>query len=54
VFVAEATIKLIAFGGTYFQSAWNLFDFFVVCSSIIDITLGLMNQKTISFLRIGP
>jgi hypothetical protein len=54
VFVAEAALKLVAFGVTYFYSSWNIFDFFVVCSSLIDISMGLLNARTISFLRIGP
>lgn len=54
VFIFEAVCKLIAFGFTYFQSSWNLFDCFVVSASILDILLSQMNMKTSSFLKIGP
>lgn len=37
IFLVEAIFKLIAFGKTYFLNSWNQFDFFVVCSSIIDL-----------------
>lgn len=32
-------IKLLAFGKAYFYSAWNILDFIVVLSSILDIVL---------------
>jgi len=54
IFIAEATLKLIAFGRSYFKSSWNNFDFIVVCFSIFDIVLGLMDSKSLAFLRVGP
>ena len=39
VFIAEAVLKLIAFGWNYFGTSWNKFDFFVVIASIMDIAL---------------
>jgi len=54
VFIVEALLKFIAFGFSYFRDSWNLFDFFVVCSSLIDITLSFMDAATISFLKVGP
>jgi hypothetical protein len=35
----EFTLKIFAFGKAYFLSGWNLFDFFVVMASILDIIL---------------
>jgi hypothetical protein len=32
-------LKLLAFGKAYFLSGWNIFDFFVVMASILDIIL---------------
>ncbi len=40
IFIFEAVCKLIAFGFTYFQDAWNLFDCFVVSASIFDFLLS--------------
>ena len=42
VFLIEAIFKMIAFGWTYFDTPFNKFDFFVVCSSILDVLLDVM------------
>lgn len=34
IFVAEAIIKLTAFGCRYFKDKWNVFDFLIVAISI--------------------
>lgn len=39
IFIVEACLKIFAFRLSYFQTSWNKFDFFVVVSSILDITL---------------
>jgi hypothetical protein len=39
-FILEACLKLVAFGRSYFNNAWNKFDFFVVVSSILDIIMA--------------
>jgi len=54
VFTLEAILKLIAFGGRYFKSTWNKFDFFVVVSSLMDIGLSFMSESNAKFLRVGP
>ncbi len=40
VFALECILKLIAFGSSYFHNSWNIFDFFVVFSSGIDIVMN--------------
>ena len=53
IFTLESIFKIIGFGFTrYFNKKWNRFDFFVVCASIVDITItyGSANQ-TSSILR---
>lgn len=51
IFILEATLKITALGyKTYFYSVWNRFDFFVVCSSVLDICLKLSNTANIQFL----
>jgi len=42
IFIVEASLKLFAYGRSYFDTAWNRFDFFVVVSSIFDVGLQLM------------
>ena len=42
IFFVEACLKLIAYGKSYFDTAWNRFDFFVVISSLIDVGLALV------------
>jgi hypothetical protein len=43
VFIVEAALKIIAFGGSYLKNSWNKFDFFVVISSIFDVVLGQLD-----------
>lgn len=38
--MGEMVLKLFAFGKAYFYSGWNIFDFFVVMASILDIVLS--------------
>ncbi len=40
VFIVEAILKLIAFGFSYFKNSWNVFDFCVVISSLLDIAMA--------------
>jgi hypothetical protein len=47
IFIIEASLKIIAFGGSYLKNSWNKFDFFVVISSIFDIVLGALDQEAI-------
>jgi hypothetical protein len=47
VFIIEASLKIIAFGGSYLKNSWNKFDFFVVISSIFEIVLGALDQEAI-------
>lgn len=54
VFVCEATLKLIAFGLTYFKNSWNLFDFCIVMASLVDISMNFMNAATMKVLKVGP
>mmetsp|Transcript_8574 Transcript_8574/g.25632 ORF Transcript_8574/g.25632 Transcript_8574/m.25632 type:complete len:1547 (-) Transcript_8574:159-4799(-) len=39
LFVVEAIIKLIGLGKHYFESNWNIFDFFVTVASLIDVIM---------------
>ena len=53
VFFFEFLFKFVAFGWTYFQIGWNIFDFSVVCASLFEIVLDRMGSG-LKFLRMGP
>jgi hypothetical protein len=40
IFALECVLKIIGNGWGYFIPTWNKFDFFVVCSSFIDIVMA--------------
>ena len=54
VFTLEASLKLVGHGLSYFTPTWHKFDFFVVCSSYIDIIMGQLSATSLKFLRVGP
>lgn len=54
VFIVEAVFKIIAYGWSYFDTAWNRFDFFIVLSSIFDMSLELVDLEASPFLRDLP
>ena len=54
IFIIEAGLKIIAFGGSYLKNSWNKFDFFVVISSIFDVMLGQLDAEAMEFLTFGP
>ena len=54
VFLLECILKLIAYGKTYFSNNWQVFDFCVVFTSMLDILMGFLNAGSLRFLRIGP
>lgn len=56
IFICELLLKLSVFRLNYFLSGWNVFDFFVVSASVLDIILqfsGASNEGT-SALSILP
>jgi len=54
IFLVEAILKIIAYGWSYFGTAWNKFDFFVVCSSLLDIVMDQMDAEDMQTLAVGP
>lgn len=57
IFLVEAILKFIAFGMTYFNNAWNKFDFFVVSASIMDVFLDVILKDGVpagGFLSVAP
>jgi len=53
VFCFEAVLKLMVYRATYFQTAWNKFDFFVVCASLFDLSLEFVDTEDMKDLPIG-
>lgn len=53
-FIFEAVIKIISLGlffdsGSYLRNSWNILDFFIVVTSILDMALGEIN---VSYLKV--
>ena len=53
VFLAECIFKLLVYRKSYFQTAWNKFDFFVVCASLFDLALEFVDTESMKDLPIG-
>lgn len=56
LFIIEMTIKIIAQGfvmdkGSYLRESWNRLDFFIVMSSIIDMSASGLDLPIIKLLR---
>mmetsp|Transcript_43521 Transcript_43521/g.105631 ORF Transcript_43521/g.105631 Transcript_43521/m.105631 type:complete len:2203 (+) Transcript_43521:102-6710(+) len=49
IFLAEMFIKLGAYQWNYFKQGWNIFDFFLVCSSVLDVSIELAASGSPSF-----
>ncbi|KRX08852.1 hypothetical protein PPERSA_08956 [Pseudocohnilembus persalinus] len=57
VFIVECVVKIISFGlilddGSYLQDNWNRLDFFIVASSIIDMSFESVDLPVIKILRL--
>lgn len=54
VFIIEASLKLTAFGTSYFENGWNKFDFFVVTASILDISTDIIGTSSLQGIAFMP
>lgn len=52
IFVAELLLKLFAYGGRFFRSGWNIFDFVIVGVSLIPGNGGLSVLRALRILRV--
>lgn len=52
VFVAELVVKLYAFGGRFFRTGWNVFDFAVVGIALLPAAGSLSVLRALRVLRI--
>lgn len=56
-FLIEMLIKLVSIGlvmdeGSYLRDEWNTLDFFIVCSSILDMSLTKTDLQFVKVMRI--
>ncbi len=52
IFVAELTVKLVAYGWRFFLAPWNIFDFLVVSVSFAPSGGGLSVLRALRILRV--
>ena len=52
IFVIELLLKLVAHGGRFFRSGWNLFDFVVVGIALVPAAQGLSVLRALRILRV--
>lgn len=52
VFVIEISIKLFAFGGRFFRSGWNVFDFTIVAIALLPTSGPLEVLRVLRILRV--
>jgi len=56
LFITECLMKMVSSGfligdTAYLKSSWNKLDFFIVCTSILDMLLSGVNLSIIKLLR---
>jgi len=52
IFVAELTLKLIAYGPRFFRNGWNIFDFIIVGISLAPAGQGFSALRALRILRV--
>ncbi|MCY4150640.1 MAG: ion transporter [Aestuariivita sp.] len=52
IFVIEILLKLVAFGGSFFRSGWNIFDFIIVGIALVPSGQGLSVLRAMRILRV--
>lgn len=55
-FIGEAVLKIVSMGfaigpGTYLKDSWNILDFIIVLSSILNWLISAFSTESFSFLR---
>lgn len=50
-FIAEITIKIIAYGKDFFRSSWNLFDFFIIVFTALPFWGNISILRAFRILR---
>ena len=52
IFVVEILLKLVAYGGRFFRSGWNLFDFAIVGVSLVPGAQAFTVLRALRILRV--
>ncbi|MEB3417033.1 ion transporter [Salipiger marinus] len=52
IFVVELAAKILARGGAFFRSGWNIFDFVIVAVSLVPAGQGLAVLRALRILRL--
>jgi voltage-gated sodium channel len=52
IFVGEILLKLLAFGGRFFRSGWNVFDFLIVGIALVPGAQGFGVLRAMRVLRV--
>ena len=52
IFVIEILLKLVAHGGRFFRSGWNIFDFVIVGIALVPAAQGLSVLRALRILRV--
>jgi voltage-gated sodium channel len=50
--VAELILKMIAHGGRFFKSGWNIFDFVIIAIALMPSTQGFSVLRALRILRV--
>jgi voltage-gated sodium channel len=52
IFVTELILKMIAHGGRFFKSGWNIFDFVIIAIALMPSTQGFSVLRALRILRV--
>ncbi len=52
IFTVEIALKLVAHGGRFFRSGWNVFDFVIVGIALVPASEGLSVLRALRILRV--
>ena len=57
IFTLEAVVKIVSLGiilekGTYLRDSWNFLDFFIVVSTLIDVSISSIDLPVLKILRL--
>ncbi len=49
IFLIELILKLIAYKKEYFKDSWCQFDFFVVCTGLVEVVIVISSDQNFTF-----
>ncbi|ELK24315.1 Cation channel sperm-associated protein 1 [Myotis davidii] len=54
IYVVEALLKIISMGLDYFYDSWNILDFFIVATAVLEFTLVQFNSRSLQRTVYNP